>query len=198
MLNSFRRPINLIFPPAFEMSINLNPSRTTNSNSCAAAAAVDRQRSSGVCVVASKKSRRRACVTLKRTIIQLALSGSGGERQMGQSAVNVINGGSQRQRTVGVPHRFSRVHHPQWASPAPRQSPQLLHWSHWATLTRSICMNAATCESIAGKSIHLSTDGTPTPSPTPSPLPPRGLITVEYLRFDGRDRRSASTPAGGH
>lgn len=37
-----------------------------------------------------------------------------------------------------VSHRFSSVHQPQWASPAPRQSLQLLHWSHLATFTLSI------------------------------------------------------------
>lgn len=36
-------------------------------------------------------------------------------------------------------YRFSRVHQPQWASPAPKQSPQLLHWSQSATFTLSIC-----------------------------------------------------------
>lgn len=54
--------------------------------------------------------------------------------------VNLIGAGPEKQKqTVCVSYRFSSVHQPQWASPAPRQSPQLLHWSHWATLTLSIC-----------------------------------------------------------
>lgn len=42
-------------------------------------------------------------------------------------------------KCVCISHRFSRVHQPQWASPACKQSSQLLHWSHSATFTLSIC-----------------------------------------------------------
>lgn len=82
---------------------------------------------------------------------------------MGQSTVNVRKEGLWRQKPLCVSYRFSRVHQPQWASPAPTQSPQLLHWSHWATLTLSICGFASSQEShanqteeqLSGKTIHV-------------------------------------------
>lgn len=83
---------------------------------------------------------------------------------MGQSTVNILNEGfCGDKNAVWVAYRFSRVHQPQWASPAPTQSLQLLHWSHWATFTLSICMFESsqethanhTEEQLLGKNIHV-------------------------------------------
>lgn len=68
MLNSFRCPINLIFP-GFEMSFNLNPSLTQTGT----AAPLPTEST----VALSARLRQKACgmcMTLKRPLIQLALS----------------------------------------------------------------------------------------------------------------------------
>lgn len=155
MLNSFRRPINLI-ALGFGMSMNLKLSPTPTST------AANTEHSSLVCRVASKSMRHVHDTKARHDSISPVWLRS--KRQMGQSTANARKEGLWRQKPVwSLSYRFSRVHQPQWASPAPTQSPQLLHWSHWATFTLSICGFASSRESRAnqteeqlpGEAIHV-------------------------------------------